>query len=55
MVHGFDLLVEIGGQNMTPHGDMCFIFIWEGEHMRIQHLQNIVLTNTQHKYTHPDE
>jgi hypothetical protein len=50
MVHGVDPLVEIGGQHLAPHGDVCLIFTWEGEHTRIQNLQNRVLTNTQHKY-----
>jgi hypothetical protein len=50
MVHGVDSLVEIGGQHMAPHGDVCLIFTWKEEHMRIHNLQNKVLTNTQHKY-----
>jgi hypothetical protein len=50
MAHGVDPLVEIGGQHLAPHGDVCLIFLWEGEHTRIQNLQNKVLTNTQHKY-----
>jgi hypothetical protein len=34
MAHGVDPLVEIGGQHLAPHGDMCSIFLWEGEHTR---------------------